>query len=56
MREREKIQDKVSAKEGEKERISTLTKELSARETYATRSVANANLMGFQAPVEVDFD
>ena len=56
VREREKIQDKVAAKEGEKERISTLTKELSSRETYATRSVANAELMGFQAPVEVDFD
>ena len=56
MREREKIQDKVANKEGEKERVTTLTKELSSRETYAMRSVANANLMGFQAPVEIDFD
>jgi len=56
VREREKIQDKVANKEGEKERVSTLAKELSSRETYATRSVANANLMGFQAPVEIDFE
>lgn len=55
-RKHEKIQDKVQDKDGDKFRVTTINNVISHRDAYAVRAVENANLMGFQAPVEVDFD
>lgn len=47
MREREKIQDKVAGRDGDKQHVQTIDKTLSWRENHAMTAVSNASLMGF---------
>ena len=47
MREREKIQDKVAERGGDKQRVQVIDNNLSWRDNHAMTAVANANLMGF---------
>ena len=54
MRAREKVQEKTQARAGDKERVLGLTNDLSWRDNHAMTSVANANLLGFQAPADDD--
>ena len=54
MREKEKIQDKVATRQGDKQHVQTIDKTLSWRDNHAITAVANANLMGFQAPPDDD--
>ena len=56
LRQREKIQDKVLTREGDKERVLGRDNQLGARELYAVRPDVNANLLGFQAPLDDDFE
>ena len=54
IRAREKVQEKTQARAGDKERVLGLTNDLSWRDNHAMTSVANANLLGFQAPADDD--
>lgn len=54
MRAREKVQEKTQARAGDKQRVLGLTNDLSWRENHAMNPVANANLLGFQAPADDD--
>ena len=54
MRQREKVQEKTQAREGEKVNVQGIANNLAWRDTHAMTSVVNANLLGFQAPVDED--
>jgi hypothetical protein len=55
-REHEKISEKVADRSGDKERVKMIDTQLTWKEGYATRPDANANLLGFQARDEDDFE
>jgi len=55
-RQHEKIQDKVQARDGDKVRVNTIENKITARDVHAIRPSENANLLGFQAPVDIDFE
>lgn len=55
VRNHEKIQDKVADRTDEKKNIMTIDRNLTSRDMHAIRPPVNANLLGFQAPVDVEF-
>lgn len=51
-RKHEKIQDKVATREGEKVNVQPIANKIVARDVHKMAAGANAELLGFQAPVD----
>lgn len=55
-RDHEKITEKVQSRDGQKQYVTQIDNQLKGRDMHAIKPDANANLLGFQAVPEDDFE